>query len=86
MAEANSSQSTSLAGLDIPVLKGWVLVAEAAEMLGVTRQHAYRLVQQNEMKNVRRLGTSSFYVVKVSEIQKRLDVLAERKADRALKK
>jgi excisionase family DNA binding protein len=77
--------STSLNDLDLPTLEGWVLIAEAADMLGVSRQHAYRLVRDGELKNVRRLGTSSFYVIKTSSIQKRIDDLAARKAARESK-
>lgn len=77
-----TKKSTSLNDLDIPVLDGWVLIAEAAEMLSVSRQHAYRLVREGGLKGVRRLGTSNFYVVKTSEIKKRLDALGERKAAR----
>lgn len=82
MADAPIKKPSGLSSLNIPVLEGWVLIAEAAEMLGVTRQHAYRLVKDDELKNVRRLGTSEFYVVPVSEVQRRLDTLAERKAKR----
>lgn len=82
-AATKAKTSTSLSDLDIPPLDGWVLIAEAADLLGVTRQHAYRLVRDKELKNVRRLGTSTFYVVKTSEVQKRLDTLKARKAARA---
>jgi excisionase family DNA binding protein len=86
MADATTPKtSTSLSDLDIPVLDGWVLIAEAAEMLGVTRQHAYRLVRNGDLTNVRRLGTSSFYVVKTADVDKRISDLAERKAERAEK-
>ena len=59
---------------NIPVLDGWVNLTEAAEMIGITRQHAHkkaRLANEgkpNGWKSIRRIGTKPMYVVSVSEI------------------
>lgn len=79
---ADKPKSTSLNDLDIPALEGYVLLADAADILGVTRQHVYRLVREKTLKSVRRIGTSNFYVVKVTEVEQRRDALAERRAAR----
>lgn len=82
MADADKPKSTSLNDLDIPALEGYVLLADAADILKVTRQHVYRLVRDNALKSVRRIGTSNFYVVKVTEVEERRDALAERREAR----
>ena len=59
---------------NIPVLDGWVNLTEAAERIGITRQHAHkkaRLANEgkpNGWKSIRRIGTKPMYVVSVSEI------------------
>ena len=63
---------------NIPVLDGWVNLTEAAEMLGVTRQHAHkkaRLASEgkpNGWKSIRRVGTKPMYIVSLEEIGKNL--------------
>ena len=57
-----------------PVLDGWVNLTEAAEMIGITRQHAHkkaRLANEgkpNGWKSIRRIGTKPMYLVSTEEI------------------
>lgn len=57
---------------DIPVLKGWVNMTEASEMLGITRQHAYKLSTQGAFKTLHRIGTQPSFVISVKEIELKL--------------
>ena len=72
-----------LTDLDFPVLPGWVLLAEAADMLNISRQHAYRLARDKQLTGVHQVGTSAFFVVSLKSIEKRKAALEERKATRA---
>lgn len=64
---------------NIPILDGWVNLTEAAEMLGITRQHAFKKARQandghpNGWKTIRRVGSKPMYVVSTAEIE---DLLA----------
>jgi hypothetical protein len=66
---------------NLPVLDGWVNLTEAAEMLGITRQHAFkktRLANEGQpggWMTVRRVGSKPMYVVSTQEIA---DLLAAR--------
>lgn len=59
---------------NIPVLDGWVNLTEAAEMIGITRQHAHKKARQanegqpNGWKSIRRIGSKPMYVVSIAEI------------------
>lgn len=59
---------------NIPALEGWVNLTEAAEMIGITRQHAHkkaRLANEgkpNGWKSIRRVGSKPMYVVSTREI------------------
>ena len=59
---------------NIPVLDGWVNLTEAAEMIGITRQHAHkkaRLANEgkpNGWKSIRRVGTKPMYLISTTEI------------------
>jgi len=59
-----------LTEMDFPVFDGWVLLAEAAEILDISRQHAYRMARDGEFESVRRLGNSTFFVVSSEEVVK----------------
>lgn len=64
---------------NIPALDGWVNLTEAAEMLGITRQHAFKKARQandghpSGWKSIRRIGSKPMYVVSTAEIE---DLLA----------
>lgn len=68
---------------NIPKLDGWVNLTEAAEILGITRQHAFKKARQadaglsNGWKTIRRVGSKPMYVVNTSEIA---DMLASKMA------
>lgn len=59
---------------NIPTLDGWVNLTEAAEMLGITRQHAFKKARQandghpSGWKTIRRVGSKPMYVVSTAEI------------------
>jgi hypothetical protein len=58
----------------IPTLDGWVNLTEAAEILGFTRQHAFKKARQaneghpNGWRSIRRIGTKPMYVVSTEEV------------------
>lgn len=60
----------------MPVLPGWISITEAADILGVSRQHSYKLAargakgESGGYKSVRRIGSAHFAVVKEAEINK----------------
>lgn len=60
---------------NIPTLDGWVNLTEAAEMLGITRQHAFKKARQandghpSGWKTIRRIGSKPMYVISVAEIE-----------------
>lgn len=60
---------------NIPTLDGWVNLTEAAEMIGITRQHAHkkaRLANEgkpNGWKSIRRVGNKPMYVVSLEEVE-----------------
>jgi hypothetical protein len=64
---------------NLPQLSGWVNLTEAAEILGISRQHAYRrarLAHEGKAggwKTVCRIGTKPSYVVALSELQDELE-------------
>lgn len=64
---------------NIPVLDGWVNLTEAAEILGISRQHAYKKAKltsegkRGGWKSVRQLGDKSFYVVSTEELAELLN-------------
>lgn len=59
---------------NLPALEGWVNLAEASEILGISRQHAWRRARLTNdglpggWKTVHRVGDKPFYVVSVSEV------------------
>lgn len=63
---------------NIQTLKGWVNLTEAAEILGITRQHAYKRAQLASQgkpggwKTLHQVGTKPMYVVAQSELQEEL--------------
>ncbi len=68
---------------NIPTLDGWVNLTEAAEMVGITRQHAHkkaRLANEgkpNGWKTIRRVGSKPMYVVSLGEVEEILALAGE---------
>lgn len=68
---------------NIPTLDGWVNLTEAAEMLGITRQHAFKKARQandghpSGWKTIRRIGSKPMYVVSTTEIKELLAARGE---------
>lgn len=69
---------------EIPVLAGWITLAEAAERLGVSRTYMYR--KAKKMSSIHRLGNQSSYVVSVSEVENLVQkqLLAPPKAEKVV--
>ena len=69
---------------NIPTLDGWVNLTEAAEMLGFTRQHAFKKAHQandghpSGWKTIRRIGSKPMYVVSTAEIEELLTARADK--------
>ena len=51
---------------EVPRLDGWLTLPEAAELLGVTRQQAFKMAKQGAFKTEHRIGQTM--VVKNSEV------------------
>ncbi len=66
----------------VPTLAGWVNITEAAEILGITRQHSYKLartpVSEGGYKTLHRVGTQPSYVVSVKELEERIAAKSEK--------
>lgn len=73
MVRSREKSAQPTAGL--PVVKEWVMAAEAAEILGVTRQYIHNSV--DKFKTAHRL--SNFLVIKRSEVEKLAKERAEAK-------
>lgn len=57
---------------EIPVLPGWITISEAADRLGISRQHSWRMARGKKWKTVHRVGTSDVFVVAESEVEERM--------------
>ncbi len=64
---------------NIPVLEGWVNLTEAAEILDITRQHAYKRAKlanagkAGGWKTLHQIGTKPMYVVSIEELKAELE-------------
>lgn len=57
---------------DVPLLPGWILVAEAADILGLSKQTVHTLIRLGKFKTLHRLGSSpdkSIYVIRAAEVR-----------------
>jgi flavin-dependent dehydrogenase len=70
---------------NVPILDGWVNLTEAALLLGITRQHAYKRATQDGFKTLHKVGHQPSYVIATQEIDQ---ILADRqeKADAAVRR
>lgn len=64
----------------------WVNITEAAELLGITRQHSYKRAKTGGYKSLRKVGNQPAYVVSTHEIKGILAARAEKEAARHPKK
>lgn len=55
--------------VDAPRLTGVVGLAEASEMLGISRQHCWRLASRGQFESLCQIGTKPLFVVKVEEVE-----------------
>lgn len=60
---------------EIPALDDWITLPEAAEILSVSRQHAYNVAAKGGFDTLHRIGAAVF-VVKASEITQKADARA----------
>jgi len=58
---------------DAPKLEGWVTLAEVADILGISRQHAWRMAaaQPSKWETLHQIGNSNVYVVSLEEVRQR---------------
>jgi hypothetical protein len=63
---------------DLPVLEGWLGVQAAADRLGYTRQHVFRLFKARKFGSLRRIEDSYTVVVSQAEIE---HLVAERSGE-----
>jgi hypothetical protein len=84
---ANSPKVKLSENPELPVLEGWVNLTEAAEIIGITRQHSYkkasRFGQVGGYKTLHRVGNQATYVVATSELD---EILKDRKEKAQIKK
>ena len=57
--------------IDAPALDGWVGLTEAAEMLGISRQHCWRMATRKKWASLHRVGSSDVYVVSLEEVEQK---------------
>lgn len=53
----------------LPRIPGWVALTEAGDLLGVSRQHAYRMARERTFKSLARVGDSFTIVVSTDEVE-----------------
>lgn len=63
---------------DLPVLEGWLGVQGAADRLGYTRQHVFRLFKARKFKTLRRIQDTFTVVVATQELD---DMIAARSGE-----
>jgi hypothetical protein len=58
---------------NVPSLPGWVNITEAAELLGISRQHSYKKAtlfgKRGGWDTLHRIGSQPAYVIALSEIE-----------------
>lgn len=69
----------------IPTLPGWVNLTEAGVLLGVTRQHAWKMADSGRFASLHRVGSQPVYVVSTDEIARMNEAKAARAAIKAAK-
>ena len=65
---------------DIPVLKKWISLTEAAEILKVSRQYVNKKAAGGGYKTLHRLGSAPAFVVERAEIE---TILSQKTAEEA---
>lgn len=56
---------------DIPTLKGWITIPEAAVKLGISRQYAYKRATDGFFSSLHRLGDEmTTFIVSTEEVDK----------------
>lgn len=64
----------------VPTLDNWITTTEVAALLGITRQHAYRLIADKNFGTLHKLGTPAVYVVDRAEVE-RFKLAREKKTE-----
>lgn len=54
---------------DIPTLEGWVTIQDAANILGYSRQYAYRQATEGKFKTLHRISNIDIFVVQEKEVK-----------------
>lgn len=58
-----------MSALQVPPLEGWVTVAQAAEILGITRQAVHKKILDGSFTSTRRLGPVSKPIFVLARIE-----------------
>ncbi len=53
---------------DIPNLEGWMTVAQAAEVFGVTRQSLVRMIREGKFASARKVGDKPIFLLETDEV------------------
>jgi uncharacterized membrane-anchored protein len=53
---------------NVPMLDGWVNLTEAAELLGITRQHAYKVASNGGFKTLHKIGHQPQFIIASQEV------------------
>lgn len=57
---------------DVPLLPDWILVTEAADMLGLSKQAVHGLIRTDKFESLHRLGQNAdkpIYILKRKEVE-----------------
>lgn len=57
---------------DAPVLEDWIFLAEAAELLGCSRQNARLMAEGGKFQKIQRVGHKKLIMVRESEVEQML--------------
>lgn len=55
--------------IEAPQLGDWITIAEAAEILGITRQNAWKLAGRGKFRSVHKIGSKKFFVISRAEVE-----------------
>lgn len=70
---------------NVPMLDGWVNLTEAAELLGVTRQHVYKRASTGGFQSLHKIGHQPQFVISTAEIDE-INVARAAKAEEDAKR
>lgn len=75
------SVNSSFDVADVPLLPTWILVTEAAEILGVSKQAVHGMIRQGEFETLHKIKQSDgnyIYVIDRNEVEERANERASK--------